>query len=120
MTHDANHTDDGNEAPLGVVSSSSSDELAMAVERVTADVEGNRNARFVVASKRCLRLILSRLASQEETIRADGECLAWYGERARLARLIHGEGDFGRHALAADGGQKARARLAARQEGATQ
>ena len=40
------------------------------------------------------------------------EALEWYGEQARLARLIHSEGDKGRNALAADGGEKARAALA--------
>lgn len=35
--------------------------------------------------------------------------LQWYGEQARLARLIHSEGDAGRNALAADGGERARA-----------
>ncbi len=33
--------------------------------------------------------------------------LDWYREQARLCRLIHSEGDAGRHALAADGGKKA-------------
>ena len=37
--------------------------------------------------------------------------LKWYGEQARLARLSHGEGDAGRHALQADGGAKARQAL---------
>lgn len=41
------------------------------------------------------------------------EALAWYGEQARLARLIHSEGDAGRHALAADGGKRAQVALAA-------
>lgn len=40
------------------------------------------------------------------------EALAWYGEQARLARLIHSEGDPGRHALSNDGGARARAALA--------
>lgn len=44
--------------------------------------------------------------------------LAWYGEQARLARLIHSEGDMGRHALQADGGKKAKAALAALKGGA--
>jgi hypothetical protein len=35
----------------------------------------------------------------------------WYGEQATLARLIHSEGDKGRHALAADGGKTARETL---------
>lgn len=37
--------------------------------------------------------------------------LAWYGEQARLARLIHSEGDAGRRNLDADGGSRARAAL---------
>lgn len=37
--------------------------------------------------------------------------LAWYGEQARLCRLIHSEGDAGRHALAEDGGERARGLL---------
>jgi len=38
--------------------------------------------------------------------------LEWYGEQARLARLIHDEGDAGRHALSRDGGRLATATLA--------
>lgn len=45
--------------------------------------------------------------------RALVEALEWYGEQARLARLIHSEGDAGRHALAADGGKRASDVLAA-------
>jgi hypothetical protein len=41
------------------------------------------------------------------------EALRWYGEQSRLARLIHSEGDAGRHAIAADGGKRAAAALAA-------
>lgn len=41
------------------------------------------------------------------------EVVAWYGEQARLARLIHSEGDIGRHALALDGGKRARQILSA-------
>ena len=39
------------------------------------------------------------------------EALRWYGEQARLAKLIHAEGDLGRHRLAKDGGERARAAL---------
>lgn len=38
--------------------------------------------------------------------------LEWYGEQSRLARITHSEGDAGRHALQADGGNRARAALA--------
>lgn len=44
------------------------------------------------------------------------EALEWYGEQARLARLIHSEGDKGRWALAEDGGKRAREVLAAASE----
>lgn len=37
------------------------------------------------------------------------EALKWYGEQARLCRLIHSEGDAGRHALSDDGGKRAAA-----------
>lgn len=40
------------------------------------------------------------------------DALWWYGEQARLARLIHGEGDVGRLALSEDGGSRARAIIA--------
>lgn len=39
------------------------------------------------------------------------DALKWYGEQARLSRLIHCEGDARRHALSNDGGKKARAAL---------
>lgn len=51
------------------------------------------------------------IASQARRIEELEADLAWYGEQARLARLIHSGGDAGRHALAADGGSRARAIL---------
>ena len=47
-----------------------------------------------------------------DEVQALRETLAWYGEQARLARLIHSEGDAGRQALDADGGKRARTALA--------
>ena len=46
--------------------------------------------------------------------------LGWYGEQARLCRLIHSEGDSGRHALADDGGKRASAALAHQQQPASE
>lgn len=58
---------------------------------------------------------VSTLATCEEAP-AEAEklqmALEWYGEQARLARLIHSEGDKGRQALADDGGKRARQALA--------
>ena len=51
------------------------------------------------------------IASQATEIERLREALEWYGEQARLARLIHSEGDAGRHALQEDGGKKARTTL---------
>lgn len=54
-------------------------------------------------------------AARIETLEAENarlrEALEWYGEQARLCRLVHREGDAGRHALNADGGSRARAAL---------
>lgn len=52
------------------------------------------------------------LRAAEEEKKALRDALAWYGEQARLARLIHSEGDAGRHALQDDGGLIARLALA--------
>ena len=46
-------------------------------------------------------------------VKALVEALEWYGEQCRLARLIHKEGDPGRHRIAADGGKRANAAIAA-------
>jgi hypothetical protein len=43
------------------------------------------------------------------------QAVEWYGEQARLCRLIHSGGDPGRHALQDDGGKRALAALAARE-----
>lgn len=45
------------------------------------------------------------------------EALEWYGEQARLCRLIHSEGDSGRLRLSEDGGLRARAALAPEKTG---
>jgi uncharacterized small protein (DUF1192 family) len=48
------------------------------------------------------------LRAENERLRT---ALEWYGEQARLAKLIHAEGDLGRHRLAKDGGDRALAAL---------
>ena len=51
---------------------------------------------------------ITSLRAENERLR---EALEWYGEQARLCRLVHSEGDKGRHALDEDGGNRARAAL---------
>ena len=51
---------------------------------------------------------LQRAYEQRDQMRL---ALEWYGEQARLCRLIHSEGDIGRALLDADGGRRARAAL---------
>jgi hypothetical protein len=51
--------------------------------------------------------LLATISSLGERIARMEEALHWYGEQARLCRLIHSEGDAGRHALEADGGKRA-------------
>lgn len=56
-----------------------------------------------------------RAASRIAELEADNamlcDALAWYGEQARLCRLVHSEGDAGRQALDADGGKRAQVAL---------
>jgi hypothetical protein len=54
-------------------------------------------------------LFAMREAADELT--ALTEALEWYGERARLARLIHSGGDPARFELSDDGGKRARRAL---------
>ena len=56
---------------------------------------------------------IAALRAENERLRM---ALEWYGENARLCRLIHSEGDKGRYALAADGGNRARAAIAPEQD----
>ena len=53
--------------------------------------------------------------SREEVLRLR-KALAWYGEQARLCRLINREGNEGRRNLAEDGGRRARAALEEEEE----
>lgn len=78
------------------------------------------NAEAVSVIRQLIAALTPSPESQEQ-LKVMREALEWYGEQSRLCRLIHSEGDTGRHALAADGGKKARAALAsvtAAQEGA--
>ena len=52
-----------------------------------------------------------REATMQARVAELSEALVWHEEQARLARLIHSEGDAGRNALASDGGSKAREAL---------
>jgi hypothetical protein len=54
---------------------------------------------------------LSRADRAESEVARLRESLGWYGEQARLSRLIRSEGDAGRQALSEDGGNRARAAL---------
>lgn len=57
-----------------------------------------------------------RIRSLEAEVKRLREALTWYGEQARLCRLITREGDAGRNALATDGGSRARAALEAKHD----
>ena len=73
------------------------------------DFDGQKIIGQAVGAARAVAYFEGDLHIENERLR---EVLAWYGEQARLARLIHREGDPGRHALSADGGARARAALA--------
>jgi len=73
---------------------------------------GSAAARMGWALQRNLKLQAEARADALAARVADLEAaLGWYGENARLCRLIHSEGDIGRNALAEDGGKRAAAAL---------
>lgn len=55
--------------------------------------------------------LTAELNALRSAVRELREVVEWYGENARLCRIIHSEGDKGRNALDADGGSRARAVL---------
>lgn len=79
--------------------------------RAAADILDRHPCEVYMLNEHC-----RRAADEIERLRAE---LEWYGEQARLARLIHSEGDEGRHALAADGGKRARDALNIHHRGET-
>ncbi len=54
------------------------------------------------------RRLYDALEAENKKLRS---VLSWYGEQARLAKLVHSEGDIGRQSLAVDGGRRAKAAL---------
>ncbi len=80
--------------------------LREALDKITEMLDLGRAEQEIITTviRDVIRFADQRPTTQDAALR---EVLAWYGEQARLARLIHSEGDEGRHALAADGGKRA-------------
>ena len=70
-----------------------------------------RNGRLLVEAAKTM--LVKRAEAAEAKLAKAVEALKWYGEQSRLCRLVHSGGDTGRHALADDGGKRARDVLAA-------
>jgi len=86
------------------------------IRRVDAIRQADRWVRGFVEADTIGKAITALPAADPLTdprVQALVQALEWYREQARLARLIHSEGDAGRHALQADGGKRAAAALAA-------
>ena len=80
-------------------------DLTLIAALYSSDIDANARR---IARVPAMEDALTAQAAEIERLR---QVLEWYGEQARLARLIHSEGDKGRHALAGDGGKRARAAL---------
>ena len=76
-----------------------------------ADATARQKDKLHGAAVNTLKAVSAELDSAEAQAKTLREALAWYAEQARLARLIHSEGDAGRSALAHDGGKRAIAAL---------
>lgn len=90
--------------------------LGKAAAAAATEITRLRDA--LAESERAVAGLIERLERAERRVKALEEqrerleqTLTWYGEQARLARLIHSEGDLGRRNLATDGGGRARAAL---------
>lgn len=81
------------------------------IERAEADLQRIEDVEGNYYDLANVRGALAIAASQAAEIARLREALEWYGEQARLCRLITSEGDKGRHALDADGGKRAHAAL---------
>lgn len=68
--------------------------------------------RIDLADMRTITELLTTLEALQLENAELRKALEWYGEQARLARLIHSEGDAGRNSLSQDGGLRARQALA--------
>lgn len=83
------------------------------VDYVSFSASVARSIRTTLTTlSRQLTIARAEVAARDARIAEAEEVIAWYGEQARLARLIHSEGDDGRAALSADGGNRARTFLA--------
>lgn len=72
---------------------------------------GDQNGRHTADIKFIAAASPSRILALLDELEGMRTALEWYGENARLCRLIHSEGDVGRYALAGDGGKRARTAL---------
>lgn len=88
--------------PGGVIDYATHEAIEEALDRANAPI--TEGGRFLTLVER-----ISAFASQRNDLL---ETLKWYGENARLCRLIHREGDAGRNALSEDGGKRAQASIA--------
>ena len=70
-----------------------------------------KGVEVAVASSPQIAALIVRAVNGLGEVEAMRKALEWYGEQARLCRLIHSDGDPGRHALQADGGKRANAAL---------
>jgi hypothetical protein len=70
-----------------------------------------RNARFIASARQLVPALAAENAALKAEVARLREALEWYGEQARLCRIIHSAGDAGRTALSEDGGSRARATL---------
>ncbi len=84
--------------------------------------EVHHDMALVARDQECVKIIYAALSTHNAepvktapavAVKALRDTLEWYGEQARLAKLIHSEGDPGRWALAEDGGKRANSALSA-------
>lgn len=88
---------------------------AAEIERLRGEASARDKREYEAGHKIAIGVEIELAAAEARATRAEERiaemdaALEWYGENARLCRLIHSGGDAGRSALAEDGGKRARA-----------
>jgi hypothetical protein len=78
---------------------------------LSAEEENRRFKRYAWLNPDAYKRAAAERDALQARVKVLEDALRWYGEQARLAKLIHSEGDSGRNALAKDGGERARTAL---------
>ena len=102
---------DAAQTPLADLVKDALDRMEAGARIITDSIPGDTSLSSYSHGPDIGKAIAARIRLLEQQLKTAREALEWYGEQTRLCRLIHSGGDPGRHALSADGGNRAAAAI---------